>query len=207
MSSGRGRLSGWLTAAGLLLVVAGLAAYSLQAPTVTTAAGPTSGGPALGVPAAVEPERAPWVAGAPRRVLVPTLGIDAPVFPIRTVGDTLVPPTDPQQLGWWAGGAKPGAGTGSALVTGHTVNAGGGAFDDLETLEPGDRVTVRTDRGPVTYAVVRVRIFGKGAVADHAERLFAQDVPGRLVLITCEDWNGEVYLSNVVVTAVPLPRS
>lgn len=209
MSPGRGRLSGWLTAAGLLLAVAGLAAYVLQAPAATThgtpEAGPTSKGPASGARAAVEPARARWETGAPRRVLVPTLGIDAPVVPIRTVGDTLVPPSDPQQLGWWADGAKPGAGTGSALVTGHTVSAGGGALDDLEALEPGDRVTVRTDRGSVAYAVDRVRIYTKGAVADHAERLFSQDVSGRLVLITCEDWNGEAYLSNVVVTATPLP--
>ena len=210
MGSGRGRLSGWLTAAGLVLVAAGLAAYFLQTPTATTAesseAGSSSEGPASGVREPLEPERATWVAGAPRRVVVPTLGIDAPVFPIKTVGDTLVPPSDPQELGWWADGAKPGSGTGSALVTGHTVNAGGGALDDLETLERGDRVTVRTDRGRVSYAVGRVRIFSKGAVADHAERLFSQEAPGRLVLVTCEDWNGEVYLSNVVVTATPLSR-
>jgi hypothetical protein len=35
--------------------------------------------------------------------------------------------------------------------------------------------------------------------------VFSQDVPGRLVLITCEDWNGSVYLSNTVVLADPLP--
>jgi hypothetical protein len=28
-------------------------------------------------------------------------------------------------------------------------------------------------------------------------------VPGRLVLVTCEDWNGARYLSNVVVIATP----
>jgi hypothetical protein len=31
--------------------------------------------------------------------------------------------------------------------------------------------------------------------------VFDQGVPGRLVLITCEDWNGSVYLSNEVVIA------
>ena len=63
---------------------------------------------------------------------------------------------------------------------------------------------MRTDRGRVVYAVDKVRIYSKGAVAEHAERLFSQGVPGRLVLITCEDWNGEAYLSNVVVTATPV---
>jgi hypothetical protein len=44
---------------------------------------------------------------------------------------------------------------------------------------------------------------GKRALAIHAEEVFDQSVPGRLVLITCEDWNGKIYLSNVVVIAVP----
>jgi hypothetical protein len=33
--------------------------------------------------------------------------------------------------------------------------------------------------------------------------VFAQDVPGRLVLVTCEDWDGSGYLSNAVVIATP----
>ena len=48
-----------------------------------------------------------------------------------------------------------------------------------------------------------VRVYDKGSVARDAKRLFSQDVPGRLVLVTCEDWDGERYLSNVVVTAAP----
>lgn len=206
--SGRGRLTGWLTAAGVVLFAIGLAGWLLQSPTASTT-DPTGAAPAAGAPASgpvLEPARAPREPGAPRRLVVPALGVDAPVVPIVSVDDTLVPPSDPQRLGWWADGAKPGAARGSALVTGHTVNAGGGALDDLETLEPGDRVVVRTDRGRLAYVVRDVRVFSKGAVSDHAERLFSQDVPGRLVLITCEDWNGEVYLSNVVVTAVPASR-
>lgn len=223
MSSGRGRLSGWVIAAGALLVVVGLAAWLLQSPTPTPTPSasepsnsPTSEAPSVageteapGAPdadagALIEPEQAEWEAGAPRQVLVPSLGIAAPVLPIKTTGSTLVPPSDPQQLGWWSDGAKPGAKRGSALVTGHTVSTGGGALDDLENLETGDTVTVRTDRGRVVYAVEQVRIYSKGAVAEHAERLFSQGVRGRLVLITCEDWNGEAYLSNVVVTATPV---
>jgi hypothetical protein len=49
-----------------------------------------------------------------------------------------------------------------------------------------------------------VRVYDKGSVARDAKRLFSQDVPGRLVLVTCEDWDGERYLSNVVVTAAPV---
>ena len=53
----------------------------------------------------------------------------------------------------------------------------------------------------------RVVIPDKGVVARQAERLFSQEVPGRLVLITCEDWDGTAYRSNVVVTAHPVKKT
>ncbi len=171
-----------------------------QALTADAAGRPTSS-PESG--AVAEPVHAPREPGAPERVRIPALRVDAPVLPVRAPGRTLVPPSDPQRLGWWADGAKPGAATGSALVAGHTVHDGGGALDHLEDLERGDVVVVRTDRGTIRYDVRRVRVYSKGAIADHATRLFSQQVPGRLVLITCEDWDGERYLSNVVVTATP----
>jgi LPXTG-site transpeptidase (sortase) family protein len=142
--------------------------------------------------------------GAPLKVVVPRLGMDAPVVGIDAPGGVLRPPDDPQVLGWWHSGAQPGAGRGSALITGHTVSTGGGALDDLETLRRGDRIRVRTTAGLVRYRVSRVTIYRKASLARHAARIFSQEVPGRLVLITCEDWNGTMYLSNVVVTAVPL---
>jgi LPXTG-site transpeptidase (sortase) family protein len=142
-------------------------------------------------------------AGPPSRVVVPKLGIDVPVVGIAAPGGVLTPPDDPQVLGWWHAGAVPGARRGSALITGHTVSSGGGALDDLETLERGDRATVRTRHGSIDYRVGRVEIFRKAMLAQEAARVFSQKVPGRLVLITCEDWNGTAYESNVVVTARP----
>ncbi len=168
--------------------------------------------------AAVEPESAAAVApaddlpdpppgratpGSPRRLTIPALDVEAPVVPVRTDGDVLVPPSDAQTLGWWSQGAEPGARRGSALVTGHTVHTGGGALDRLETLEVGDAVSVTTERGQLDYRVASVEVFGKGAVTRRSERLFSQEVPGRLVVVTCEDWDGQRYLSNVVVTATP----
>jgi hypothetical protein len=64
-------------------------------------------------------------------------------------------------------------------------------------------VVVHTDRGAIHYAVRQVRVYGKGRIATDARRLFSQRVAGRLVLLTCADWNGAQYLSNVVVTATP----
>lgn len=208
MSNGRGHLSGWVTTAAAVLLVAGGVAWLLQAPTASTTDLPgtapaTATAPPPGTGTTATPSPAPWEPGAPRRLVIRALGVDAPVVPVRTVGDTLVPPADPQQLGWWADGARPGDRLGSALVTGHTVHTGGGALDDLETLEAGDQVVVRTSGGRIAYAVDRVKVFGKGTIAQESERLFSQEVSGRLVLITCEDWDGSRYLSNVVVTATP----
>lgn len=148
-------------------------------------------------------------------MIVPSLAVDAPVVAIKAPDRTLVPPADPQVLGWWSDGARPGASTGSALVVGHTVHSGGGALDDLETLADGDQVLVRSTRTEdgegtlrtMEYVVDTVRVYRKGRLAEKAAELFSQEVDGRLVLLTCEDWDGTRYLSNVVVTALPVDPS
>jgi LPXTG-site transpeptidase (sortase) family protein len=144
--------------------------------------------------------------GTPVALHVPTLGVHVPVLSITTEAGALVPPDDPQTLGWWSEGARPGARFGSALITGHTVSSGGGAFDHLATLEAGDPVAVQTRQGLIRYAVSAVTVYRKATLARHASRIFDQSVPGRLVLVTCDDWNGEIYLSNAVVRADPIQR-
>jgi LPXTG-site transpeptidase (sortase) family protein len=139
--------------------------------------------------------------GTPRRIQIPALSVSARVVGIRLDGGTLVPPSNPRVIGWWADGARPGAARGSALLTGHAVRRGTGAFDQLGDLERGSTVVVGTDRSRLTYRVTSVTTYRKRALARSATRLFDQSVPGRLVLVTCEDWNGSVYLSNVVVMA------
>jgi LPXTG-site transpeptidase (sortase) family protein len=150
--------------------------------------------------------RAPVTPGIPQTIVIPELGVRAPVVGITAPGGTLTPPADAQTLGWWSDGARPGSMHGSALLTGHTVSSGGGALDDLEQLSAGDDVRVGTAHGAVDYVVRQVSVYRKATLAQHAEVLFSQTVPGRLVLVTCEEWDGEKYLSNVVVIAEPAPR-
>lgn len=90
------------------------------------------------------------------------------------------------------------------MISGHTVHHGGGAFDELEQLRPGDTVAVATSTGSLNYRVTGVTTYRKQALARTADRVFDQTGPGRLVLVTCEDWNGHGYLSNVVVIALPM---
>ena len=143
-------------------------------------------------------------AGPPREVVVARLHVDSRVVPISGQSGTLVPPSDPQVLGWWQEGKPVGAQYGTAVVTGHTVHTGGGALDNLDKLVVGDVVRVRTDQGWITYTVQRNRIYSKDALAREADNLFRRGGTGRLLLITCDDWNGRFYESNAVVVAVPV---
>jgi LPXTG-site transpeptidase (sortase) family protein len=223
-TSGRGDLTLTVSALGLALLLGGGAAVARVTaadPSPDPAVGPSStAGDAL--PYVMEPPvrleraapaeapstaagqpRAHRARGVPTGVVVPRLGVDVPVVGIDAPGGVLTPPSDPRVLGWWRSGAEAGSARGSALVTGHTVNAGGGALDDLEKMRRGDPVRVRTTAGVIDYVVTGVSVYRKAAIAEDAARIFSQSVPGRLALITCEDWDGTAYLSNVVVIAEP----
>lgn len=209
----------WVAVLGAVLVAAALGLIWSAVTGLHDLSGSTVAVPAQAPPYLVEPvvqmatagapgqrrppERSPS-AGPPVRLLVPRLKMNAVVVPIGAPGGVLTPPSDPQTLGWWDDGAVPGAAHGGALITGHTVHTGGGAFDDLETLRTGDPVRVRTARGTIRYVVSGVTIYRKATLAQDAARVFRQSGPGRLVLITCEDWNGSTYLSNAVVFADPV---
>lgn len=187
------------------------APYAVAAsPVPTSTPDPPTAAPPTSAPATTAPRpgrRGPRPpVGVPQRLRIPSLGVDAPVVGIVDSGRAIVPPDDPQVLGWWSPGARPGARLGSALIAGHTVSSGGGALDHLGDLEVGDRVSVRTADARMPYVVRKVRVLGKGELKTKADRLFDQDVQGRLVIITCADWNGREYLSNVVVTALPWHR-
>jgi LPXTG-site transpeptidase (sortase) family protein len=137
------------------------------------------------------------------RVLVAGLGVDAPVVPIGAAQGVLTPPADPNTVGWWEGGAVPGRQRGSVVITGHTVQGGVGAFDELGSLEPGDLVAIETGRRLVRYRVTSTDVWSRRALAKRSERIFDPTGPARLVLVTCDDWDGTAYRSNAVVTARP----
>ncbi|WP_416955522.1 class F sortase [Nocardioides sp. T5] len=151
----------------------------------------------------VEPETpAPLPPGPPLALRIPALGLYAPVV---TVGldarGALVPPADPRVVGWWEAGARPGSARGTAVLAGHTVHDGGGVFDDLAGLQPGDTIEVFTDRRALDFTVRSVRDLGRAELAARAGRLFATAGAPGLVLVTCTDWDGERYRGNTVVVA------
>jgi len=180
-----------LTAAGVALqtIVAVLAVGLVVGAFVVSKAG----GPAY---ATAEP-------GDPLRLRMPSLKVTAPVVPIELRSDgVLDPPRDAQEVGWWDGSAQPGSSEGQTVITGHTVHTGGASMNKLLRLGEGDRVDVVTKRGAIRYEVEQVSTLSRDEVASQAEVLFGQDHgDGQLVLVTCTDWNGSSYESNVVAVA------
>jgi LPXTG-site transpeptidase (sortase) family protein len=149
------------------------------------------------------PAAAAAIGVVPEVVELPSLDVRAPVEPVDLGADrVLKPPDDPDVLGWWQAGRRPGSQQGSALFTGHTISTGGGALERLEELRAGDAVVVRSDGTAVQFEVVDVEVMSRAELAERAETLFDQDGDARVILITCEDWDGTDWLSNVVVQAV-----
>jgi LPXTG-site transpeptidase (sortase) family protein len=132
---------------------------------------------------------------------LPTLGVTAAVVRVDSDARTLVPPSDYTTVGWWENGVAPGASQGTALIVGHTVHTGGGALDNLGDIHSGDHVVVDRRRDDLSYRVASVRTYGKASFGDHAGQILSQSGPGRLAIVTCGDWNGEIFLTNIVVIA------
>ncbi|QWC86842.1 class F sortase [Nocardioidaceae bacterium] len=145
-------------------------------------------------------------AAPPTGITVPALGMKARVVPVEVSPDgVLDPPSDVSLVGWWQRSAPLGVESGQTVLTGHSVHDGGGVMDDLEQLETGDRVRVFSEGALARYRVADVEVWSKAELAERALEIFGQDRdPDRLVLVTCEDWNGSDWESNVVVTADPV---
>ncbi len=182
-------LSGWTTAMLVLCALLAAAGFLLPSPDATPAGYRNMAGPAK-----------------PVRLIVPALKIKAPVLPIEiNEKQVLDPPRNPRDIGWWQRSARPGSAKGQTVLTGHTVHTGGGVMDDLAKLRKGQLVKVVTPKGTMEYTTTRVVTWTKEQLAKRAVDIFAQERNDvRLVLITCSQWTGSYYKSNVVVFAKPL---
>jgi hypothetical protein len=154
---------------------------------VTSPVGPTLG--AIGEPVSIE---------------VPSINIKAAVVPIELSGDVLNPPGDVKKVGWWKRSAQPGATHGQSLLTGHAVHTGGGVMNRLGDVRRGASVTIKSKDKTASFIVQKVFVWSKEEVAVHSEDLFEPDIHARrLVLVSCADWDGKTWESNVIVFAQP----
>jgi LPXTG-site transpeptidase (sortase) family protein len=70
-------------------------------------------------------------------------------------------------------------------------------------LRSGDTIEVEGADDALTYEVESVEVISKDDFARLAGRIFTQSGPGRLVVITCDDWDGTAWRSNIVTVALP----
>lgn len=141
----------------------------------------------------------------PYALRIESIGVDTAVVAIDSSRDgVLEPPDDADLAGWWSQGAALGEQTGSAVVVGHSASDGGGVFDAVGDLEVGDLIEIDGATQTLAYRVGSVEVVSKDEFPGEAQRIFDQDANGRLVLITCVDWDGSTWRSNVVAIAAPV---
>lgn len=139
--------------------------------------------------------------GEPQRLRIPALGVDAPFEHIgldpngrrdATGQAPLGTPTDRTKAGWYAAGPKPGSGTGTVLIDGHTYRNGSAIFKDdfAARIATGQLIQLRQDNGTVcSYRITNVWRTISSA-HDYPALITSQHLydfagPERLLLATC----------------------
>jgi sortase (surface protein transpeptidase) len=136
-------------------------------------------------------------------LVIPALHVDASIVeaPVAASG-ALTVPTDRNKVGWWTGGAQPGAPTGTVVLAGHVDDRGGpGALFRLAELPVGAAVYVDGDSRRYGYRAMARRSYLKQRLP---ASIFDRAVGHRLVLITCGGaFHDGHYAGNLVVYADP----
>lgn len=166
--------------------------------------------PALFDPVAAAPAPVPVVAAA-TTLDVPRLGIHKSALVDLGVdaAGVLIPPASTAVAGWLTGSAVPGE-VGPSVIAGHVDSyLGPGIFFRLDTLRPGDLVSVgRSDGVTVRFRVTDVVIVPKDQFP--TDQVYGPTPGAELRLITCGgefDHKARRYLRNVVVSAVYVDAS
>ena len=137
-------------------------------------------------------------------VRVPRLGILGRLQRLDLApGRRLRVPADPRRVGWWSGGAPPGA-PGSTVLAGHVDGpAGAAVFNGLSHARRGDVIYISLPAGrPLRYRVTAVREYAKGRMPRRL--VFGSSSRNRLRLVTCGGaFNNAIgsYDDNIVVYA------
>ena len=166
--------------------------------TLSTGSTPTS------TPASADNAGTPPPPGS--HLLLDRLGVDAPITEVAVHAGVTDVPLNPRAVGWWSGGAAPGADRGNVVIVGHFNYAGtAGALGVLPRARPGDVVELHDDGRTLRYRMVAVHSYPKASGLPAA--VFSTTGPAQLVLITCGgpfDSGTGNYEDNIVGYAVAL---
>jgi hypothetical protein len=198
-----------LGALGLAAVVAGVFVllYGGSSPVPVAVAEPPAAPVQLPADDSGPPDGPP--PQAPGTVRLPQGGTAKLVRKEITADGVLPIPRGLADATWW--GAKLGAVSGAALLSGHVNWAGvKGPFDELWRVAPGQDVSVvDTAGGHWLYRISGMVTLHKDDLPAQSKALFGRDGPPRLVLVTCGgDYIGgtDGYQDNRIVTAQLVAR-
>lgn len=139
----------------------------------------------------------------PERLRVPAMDLDERLVDLAIAPDgTMEVPEDPDRVGWFTGGGRPG-GPGPTVVAGHVDSLEGPAvFARLGEVAVGDEVLLDTAAGTATYVVSDVRAVPRDDFP--TAEVFGATRSDVVRLVTCHgryDRGGAGYTENLVVTA------
>jgi LPXTG-site transpeptidase (sortase) family protein len=180
-------------AIGLMIIVLGTfgaavgVSLSAQAPDtqVEPIVDPSNGPLLREKQSALDPAGARKQMPRPVRIVIPSIGLSAPVVPLGLNPDrTLQVPRHFGDTGWFRGGPEPGE-PGAAVIVGHVASRSGPAvFYRLREVRVGELVTIRLQGGStvryVVNSMVRVR---KSRFP--TKRVYTRTKEPTLRLITC----------------------
>jgi len=146
----------------------------------------------------------------PDELVVPSLGVRAPVVLVGIAHHDYEVPGDVHIVGEWKSGSRPMARAGTVLIAGHVnwVGQGPGALSTLAHIAPGARIFLSGASGHASaWAETGIESMAHSALP---QTVFDAGGPHRLVLVTCggafsETASGGSYADNVVVIATPIP--
>jgi LPXTG-site transpeptidase (sortase) family protein len=124
---------------------------------------------------------------APARVVIPAIGVNAPVEQVGKKADgTMGTPTKFGDVSWYEPGSKPGA-PGNAVIAGHVNNAltTSGVFQHLSQIALGDTVTMVSASGTeMQFMVSSIQEYPADSAPEAS--IFATTGTPTVVLITCD---------------------
>lgn len=146
---------------------------------------------------------APAELGAPTRLTIPAIAVDADLVPVGLKDDGAMQTPDFGHAAWYDKGPKPGQ-RGPAVVLAHVDSKAHGpdVFYRLRELKPGDKVTVHYADRATTFTVTDTEQAAKAKLP--TGKIWNDAKTPVLRLITCGgafDRQAGSYLDNIIVYA------
>ncbi|MFM8322643.1 MAG: sortase, partial [Chloroflexota bacterium] len=133
------------------------------------------------------------------RLVAPSLALDTEVKYVPFNGETWLIGGLRQEIAWMGDTSWPGLG-GNTGLAGHVdlANGDAGPFWNLNSLKPGDEITIYTQKNRYTYKVREQRV-----VEDYDVSVLEQTSSPQITLITCTGWDADLrtYLQRLIVYA------